>query len=142
MSDNRVIKVKMTEETHYSGYTCKDCFLINNMKSRDLKEDLKSNGGEEGIWTLDTLWTYTRFPGVLLQPLGHLTKARVILSFFFMIARKKVKNFSWLSEKCVFCTLYSHSVSFVTENLSRLFGIANFFLKKFVLGIANEYVLC
>ena len=30
-------------------------------------------GGEGGIRTLDTLLTYTHFPGVLLQPLGHLT---------------------------------------------------------------------
>ena len=29
-------------------------------------------GGEGGIRTLDTL-PYTHFPGVLLQPLGHLT---------------------------------------------------------------------
>ena len=31
-------------------------------------------GGEGGIRTLDTL-PYTHFPGVLLQPLGHLTMA-------------------------------------------------------------------
>ena len=30
-------------------------------------------GGEGGIRTPDTL-PYTHFPGVLLQPLGHLTK--------------------------------------------------------------------
>src|SRR5690606_24877858 len=30
-------------------------------------------GGEGGIRTLDTLFAYTRFPGVLLQPLGHLS---------------------------------------------------------------------
>ena len=30
-------------------------------------------GGEEGIRTLDTLFTYTRFPGVRLQPLIHLS---------------------------------------------------------------------
>ena len=30
-------------------------------------------GGERGIRTLDTLLTYTHFPGVLLQPLGHLS---------------------------------------------------------------------
>ena len=30
-------------------------------------------GGERGIRTLDTLLTYTHFPGVRLQPLGHLT---------------------------------------------------------------------
>ncbi len=31
-------------------------------------------GGEGGIRTLDTLLTYTHFPGVRLQPLGHLSK--------------------------------------------------------------------
>ena len=30
------------------------------------------SGGERGIRTLDTL-PYTHFPGVLLQPLGHLS---------------------------------------------------------------------
>ena len=30
-------------------------------------------GGERGIRTLETLLTLTHFPGVLLQPLGHLT---------------------------------------------------------------------
>ncbi len=30
-------------------------------------------GGEGGIRTLGTLLTYTHFPGVLLQPLGHLS---------------------------------------------------------------------
>ena len=29
--------------------------------------------GEKGIRTLDTLLEYTRFPGVLLRPLGHLS---------------------------------------------------------------------
>ncbi len=31
------------------------------------------SGGERGIRTLDTLLTYTHFPGVRLQPLGHLS---------------------------------------------------------------------
>lgn len=30
-------------------------------------------GREEGIRTLDTLFTYTRFPGVRLKPLIHLS---------------------------------------------------------------------
>ena len=30
-------------------------------------------GGERGIRTLDTLLTYTHFPGVRLQPLSHLS---------------------------------------------------------------------
>ena len=34
-------------------------------------------GGEGGIRTLGTLFTHTHFPGVLLRPLGHLSKARV-----------------------------------------------------------------
>ena len=33
-------------------------------------------GGERGIRTLDTLLTYTRFPGVLFQPLRHLSVLR------------------------------------------------------------------
>ena len=36
-------------------------------------ELLFKDGGEAGIRTPDTL-PYTHFPGVLLQPLGHLTK--------------------------------------------------------------------
>ena len=41
-------------------------------KSQEKKgEDI---GGEGGIRTLDTLLTYTRFPGVRLKPLGHLTR--------------------------------------------------------------------
>ena len=35
-------------------------------------------GGEGGIRTLDTLLTYTHFPGVLLQPLGHPSKLFVM----------------------------------------------------------------
>ena len=46
-------------------------------KNRELTravETLKhKNGGERGIRTLETLLTLTHFPGVLLQPLGHLT---------------------------------------------------------------------
>ena len=41
------------------------------------KPPLDSGGeqecGERGIRTLDTLLEYTHFPGVLLQPLGHLS---------------------------------------------------------------------
>jgi hypothetical protein len=33
-------------------------------------------GGEGGIRTLDTLLTYTHFPGVRLRPLGHLSNIR------------------------------------------------------------------
>ena len=36
---------------------------------------LLNHGGERGIRTPDTELPYTRFPGVLLQPLGHLTAA-------------------------------------------------------------------
>ncbi len=33
---------------------------------------------EEGIRTLETLLMFTHFPGVLLQPLGHLSSAAKI----------------------------------------------------------------
>jgi hypothetical protein len=41
-------------------------------KARFERAFLSEYGGEGGIRTLDTL-PYTHFPGVLLQPLGHLT---------------------------------------------------------------------
>ena len=42
---------------------------------RTIKKQLAllNHGGERGIRTPDTELPYTRFPGVLLQPLGHLT---------------------------------------------------------------------
>ncbi len=50
---------------------------MQNVIASDTKKDalrrlFSKYGGEGGIRTLDTL-PYTRFPGVLLQPLGHLT---------------------------------------------------------------------
>jgi hypothetical protein len=37
-------------------------------------QNLKNQtGGERGIRTLDTFLEYARFPGVCLQPLGHLS---------------------------------------------------------------------
>ncbi len=44
-----------------------------NAKTPARKQGFFKFGGEGGIRTLDTL-PYTHFPGVLLQPLGHLTK--------------------------------------------------------------------
>ncbi len=47
---------------------------INAKKKPLLSHELFfKDGGEGGIRTPDTL-PYTHFPGVLLQPLGHLTK--------------------------------------------------------------------
>ena len=37
------------------------------------RQDPNVFGGERGIRTLDTLLTYTHFPGVRLKPLGHLS---------------------------------------------------------------------
>ena len=38
------------------------------------------SGREEGIRTLDTLFTYTRFPGVRLKPLIHLSVKNGIIA--------------------------------------------------------------
>src|SRR5208282_1723487 len=40
----------------------------------------KNYGGERGIRTLDTLLEYARFPGVCLQPLGHLSAGNKTLA--------------------------------------------------------------
>ena len=44
---------------------------------------------EEGIRTLDTLLEYTHFPGVLLQPLGHLSVCGLI-RYSNRSAKKKI----------------------------------------------------
>lgn len=45
------------------------------------------NGGEGGIRTLDTLLTYTHFPGVRFQPLSHFTdfKRDIIAEFLLFV---------------------------------------------------------
>ncbi len=48
-------------------------YAIYEKKARTFVRALLKYGGEGGIRTPDTL-PYTHFPGVLLQPLGHLTK--------------------------------------------------------------------
>ncbi len=54
-------------------------------------------GGERGIRTLDTLLTYTHFPGVRLQPLGHLSSVLLLTGKFKKITqpmdfwRRKIK---------------------------------------------------
>ena len=42
------------------------------------------SGGERGIRTPDRLLTYTRFPGVRLQPLIHLSAEREIIAFWLI----------------------------------------------------------
>ena len=44
------------------------------------------NGGEGGIRTLDTVIPYTRFPGVLLQPLGQLSRLKCLGKAFQLYA--------------------------------------------------------
>src|ERR1019366_4623588 len=51
--------------------------IIMPMSSRTDGLDPKNQtGGERGIRTLDTLLEYARFPGVCLQPLGHLSAGK------------------------------------------------------------------
>ena len=51
---------------------------IYNLQSTIYKT--KICGGERGIRTLERLLTFTHFPGVLLQPLGHLTAELSIIA--------------------------------------------------------------
>ena len=51
---------------HFNNFQSAGCFLV--------------SGREEGIRTLDTLFTYTRFPGVRLKPLIHLSMESEIIA--------------------------------------------------------------
>ena len=61
--------------------------------------------GERGIRTLDTLLRYTHFPGVLLQPLGHLSfkgcKSNIFLlnvnRYYSITVTFTIFVFPWLS---------------------------------------------
>ena len=44
-----------------------------------IKNNPQGNGGQGGIRTLGTLLTFTHFPGVRLQPLGHLSASHGVL---------------------------------------------------------------
>ena len=55
-----------------SGNSTKQAWRIPEMKNAP-SGALVLLGGEGGIRTRDRLLTYTHFPGVLLQPLGHLS---------------------------------------------------------------------
>ena len=48
--------------------------ILISRKNRIRHIAFTKNGGDGGIRTLDTLLTYTHFPGVLLQPLGHVSR--------------------------------------------------------------------
>ena len=54
------------------------------------------NGGDGGIRTLDTLLTYTHFPGVRLKPLSHLSAARQRVSE--LTAQRKLNKLGELTE--------------------------------------------
>ena len=61
------------------GFSSPRCMQYTKKKLVHSYELFFKYGGEGGIRTPDTL-PYTHFPGVLLQPLGHLTKL-----FFFCL---------------------------------------------------------
>src|SRR5690554_7182956 len=56
-------------------------------------------GGEGGIRTLDTLLTYTHFPGVLLQPLGHLSNKLFQISYVVAHLRRSEEHTSELQSR-------------------------------------------
>ena len=66
--------------------TTDNSLIINFVKAVHPKNNYThfSKSGKRGIRTPDTLLTYTRFPGVPLQPLEHLSLiADAKLLFFF-----------------------------------------------------------
>ena len=61
------------------------------MKNPNIRwDDHIYSGGDGEIRTLDTLLTYTHFPGVLLQPLGHVSiEASAKIKTFPVLIQKK-----------------------------------------------------
>ncbi len=70
--------------------------------------NIKNYSREEGIRTLDTLLTYTHFPGVRLRPLGH-------LSIFHIALDCQITNF--------FLVVKIYAVNFKTFHLLKVFHI-------------------
>ena len=56
----------------FKASKCKNPLFLRGFRATS-DNNVIFTGGERGIRTLGTLLTYTRFPGVLLQPLGHLS---------------------------------------------------------------------
>ena len=66
--------------------------------------------GESGIRTRGTLLEYTHFPGVLLKPLGHLSKA-LPTPLPNLKSLPKVHNFSFDKQKYLifYCNKFSNA---------------------------------
>ena len=54
--------------------------IAGKRKALDFQGLFTVTGGEWGIRTPDRLWTYTRFPVVLLKPLGQLSRGAILQS--------------------------------------------------------------
>jgi hypothetical protein len=65
----------------------KRTFDVSQIKKPAFRLAFTCFGGERGIRTLDTLLAYTHFPGVLLQPLGHLSNAGTKVFHFFGVTK-------------------------------------------------------
>ena len=64
------------------------CFLLEKKTTttkKDFAKPLQSPCGKTGIRTLETLLTFTHFPGVPLQPLEHLSCFSVCKSTLFFL---------------------------------------------------------
>ena len=88
-------------------------------------------GGEKGIRTLDTLSQYTHFPGVLLQPLGHLSENKRIPIFILKRIAKIVASYS-ASEyffgigSCYFCYFFYRNLFYFRKLLRNISKVAAF----------------
>ena len=59
------------------------CVIASVLQRR--RTETRLFGGEGGIRTLDTGLPYTHFPGVRLQPLGHLSVTLIFFNFYSFI---------------------------------------------------------
>ena len=93
--------------TRIHRYHCFLPDLVGFAASRCTATDARSfiELGERGIRTLETFKTFTRFPGVLLQPLGHLSTDGHKSKPEGLVSARQVVNFFWLLEALFYVRL-------------------------------------
>ena len=88
----------------------KPAFDVSQIKKPAFRLAFDGFGGERGIRTLDTLLAYTHFPGVLLQPLGHLSRRGQRYSIF--LVKQNLENpIKIISRFSIYSTCFSYKLA-------------------------------
>lgn len=78
-------------------------------------------GGERGIWNPRNALTFTRFPIVLLRPLGQLSMLPIYYKIFLKLSQHDLHNFKTVTKK--FNTIYYKSLTII-NTISLIFSFS------------------